>query len=687
MNQAPRWPVYAFLTVVTVAAFAVGIQNDFTNWDDPKYITENRLIRDLSAERLVVSFTSFYFENYNPLHLVSYMLNYTLWGPNPVGFFVINVLLHLAAGLLVFEVFFALTRRPFTATFVALVFLIHPTRCESVVWLSERKDVLMAFFALAAVRVFLAYTTRVEVAGAVGTRSRGLALYLVSILLFVLALLSKSQIVALPIVLWGVSVFLRRPAGRAALEQLPFLALSALFTVLTLKAHEGVASASVAATNLLKPLVALPEYLLHSVFPIGLSPLYVHGDSEIHSAVAIGRGLLTVGVLGWLLWLGRARPAIRTGALWFLVLWIPVSGLVGNTVTVADRYLYLPLIGLAWIAGELLEPYLSRRARALSLAATATVLVMLTASYTTVWRSSETLWTHVLRHEPDSALAQANLGAHYQAIGRVEEARGLFEEDLARPPYIAESFFGLADMERREGRVDEALSIFRRLLDKTQDESDKATLRFAAFLIDLDRAQEALAFLQAHPPSRSSYFSESVFFRVHFQLGHLVEARKHAVRAVQHSLFHEEGRYHLGLCLERLEDGRGAVESYRKAIELERGLQAPYEALGSLLVRAGRIEETLGVLAAAPEQPASWWNLVAICHLRLNQREVALEALRQSIRLDRRNCRYLLNLARLALDLELREEARDSVRRALELDRDLLGSLEPAMRELVTEPD
>src|SRR6185436_20451955 len=174
---------------ITLAAFRGGFLNDFTNWDDPGYITENRLIRGLSWERIAAAFSRFHLQNYAPLQLISYMVDHTIWGLRPAGFFLQNLLLHLASGLLVWRIFSSLGGGGTGAALAGVVFLVHPTRCESVAWLSERKDVLSGFFALASLALYLRWARPgTEAANRLDPRYAG------SLALFLLALLSKSQV-------------------------------------------------------------------------------------------------------------------------------------------------------------------------------------------------------------------------------------------------------------------------------------------------------------------------------------------------------------------------------------------------------------------------------------------------------------------------------------------------------------
>src|SRR5262249_23805276 len=196
-------------------------------------IVQNPLIRGLSPGRIEKAFTSFHVFNYNPLHIVSYMIDYELWGLRPGGFFFTSLLFHILGGVLLY--FFSLRwlRSPQGALLVAAVFLVHPTRVESVAWLSERKDVLSGVFGAASLLSYLGYLEVIESRGQARLR------IVASWLFFLFALFSKSQLVTLPLVLWAMDIWKRRPLGLSLLEKTPFFLLSILFSIITLCAHKG----------------------------------------------------------------------------------------------------------------------------------------------------------------------------------------------------------------------------------------------------------------------------------------------------------------------------------------------------------------------------------------------------------------------------------------------------------------
>ncbi len=649
------------LGFLTIAAFAPSFRNGFTNWDDPDYITEDRLIRAVSVDRIVQAFTRFHFVNYNPLQTFSYMLDHAVWGLDARGFLLTNVALHLLAGCIAWRIVLSLSGSQWVAGAAAGLFLLHPTRCESVVWLSERKDVLSGFFALAAVHIHLLRIQATDVATENGSSGsppwgacRGRLLYAASLGAFLLALLSKSQVVPLPLVLVALDLHRRRPWRRSLVEMAPFLALSAIFSVVTLAARQGGEGEILASTSLgrfdpSRPLAALAIYARSLFYPFHLSPLYrsrfssAEGWTLSLSGLALLAALLVSMARSW-----RRERIVWAGGAWFLLCLLPVSGIVPNQILAADRYLYLPTLGLAWPLAHSIRRAVSRSPAAMSgaLALAAGVAVFLTAEYSTVWRDSESLWGRVREEYPDAPAAQANLGMHALSRGRVDEARRLFEEDLERPPFLLESLFGLAEVRRLEGRIDGAIDLHRRAIDAARGDANPV-VRAAGFLEDLGRGGEALALIREHRP-HPSFKLNQVLFRIHMSAGELDAAREDAFRSVEAEPYHEEGWYHLGLAEECRGDPQAAEGAYRRSITCRGATSVAHEALALVLLRSGRAGEAIRWLDGAPMRTAAGWNLLALCLLETGDIDRGHAAAVEATRLQPQNAGYWSNRAKIA---------------------------------------
>ncbi|MCZ6794739.1 MAG: hypothetical protein O7J95_14110, partial [Planctomycetota bacterium] len=338
------------LTLAVLLIYGETLGAGFTFWDDDVYVTRNPLIQELSPGSVGRLFTQFSNCNYHPLTYFTWMAEYSLVGLSPWLYHLDNVLLHVGVGVLVF----LLTRRllegahgELAALLVAVLFLVHPLRVESVAWIAERKDVLCVLFYLASLLVYLKFIDEGP-----DKRSYGL-----SLALFLAALLSKAMAISLPAV-QVLLLVLRRSASRKQLLLLaPFWVLSVVFAVLAYLAQAACGAVTpihgdTFLAHLLTVVKALAFYAQKLVVPHPLSARYV-----VEPAAGLGEpqvivGLILVALATWAAWrsFGRRR-LLFFGLGFFAVTWAPVSGIVPTSTLVADRYMYLPALGLLWPLG------------------------------------------------------------------------------------------------------------------------------------------------------------------------------------------------------------------------------------------------------------------------------------------------------------------------------------------------
>jgi len=505
-RQAIIYPL--LLTALALAVFHDGTNHQFTNWDDEQYIVNNPLIRGFSLERVWAAFTNFHVSNYNPLHLVSYMVDYEVWGLKAGGFFLTSLILHTVTGIFVFRLALRWLPSPAAAALVAAVFLVHPTRVESVAWLSERKDVLSGFFGVASMLVYARHLD------AVGTRRTFLLVASWSI--FLLALLAKSQLVALPVVLIAMDLCCRRPVREAILSKLPFLALSVLFSIITIRTHAGESAAGIIfPESILVPLAAIPRYLVHLLWPVGLSPHYEFSAGSFQGPLPVSAGaliLLLITVCAYRSYLGERMWLL--GIVWFFAFVSPVIGIFRINIYMADRYLYLAIVGpLLALAATLLRARIPRPAVLAGSLMVITVFALLTTVYASTFRNSETLWGHVLERNPKSSIGHSNLGDTLRVSGRIAEAATHFEEDLAEHPYLEGSFLGRAVIYIEQGDNDSASKMYELLLQR-RPQSLVARIEYAHFLDWIGEKEKAIRTLLDMDPLRAN----AVFYRKLFDL-------------------------------------------------------------------------------------------------------------------------------------------------------------------------
>ena len=444
---APRLAIACLLAAATLAVYVQAAAHHFVNLDDPAYVLGNPWLREpLTPAALARDFTRPFFANWAPLTLISYHLNHAIHGAAFPGYLWTNVGLHVLATLLLFAALDRMTGRLGASAFVAAVFALHPLHVESVAWVSSRKDVLAGCFWMAGL---LAHARYAEQPASLGR-------YLVVFACLALGLLSKALLVTFPFALLLLDAWpLQRLTRRAVLEKLPMLVVVAAFSAVALWAQREGGATAFAETHspgpglrLANAVDAVAAYLRQAFWPTGLAVHYPYPRQGLPlgrvAAEAAGLLALTVwAVAGW-----RRRPWAAVGWLWFLGVLVPMLGLiqVGSQAR-ADRYTYVPLVGLAivvaWGVPELLArlrapPWLAGAlgsSAALALAAVAFVQVG-------HWRSSETLYAHAVAVVPESSFAHSGLGLVRIEQQRWQEAEQHLERafrlraDLNRPALV-----------------------------------------------------------------------------------------------------------------------------------------------------------------------------------------------------------------------------------------------------------
>jgi len=409
------------------------LKNDFINWDDQKYVTENKLIMELSWSNIGNIFNNFYMGHYHPLTLLSYMLEYRFFKLSPFIFHLTNVVLHLMNSLLVFWFVLLLRGEVLTSLVVSLLFGIHPLHVESVAWISERKDVLYSFFFLGSLIVYLTYL-----------KTPRMKYYFLSLSLFLFSLLSKSMAMTLPFVLFLCDYLLHRKFERKCLvEKAPFLIVAFIFGIIALFAQESSEMMSQkSSSSLIKNIFIMSEvlttYFLKLILPIKLSCIYpsIKGMEGLWSYIYLHLiiGILAAGII-W----GRHNKSIPFGIFFFFATILPVLPIK----IVADRYTYIPSIGLFFIAAKGFS-WLYRSARerikiVKNIAATLLIVILGTFSFLTWercqdWRSSLSLWNNVLKNYPNTPIAYNNLGEAYLRMGDYEKAISNYNQALKMNP-------------------------------------------------------------------------------------------------------------------------------------------------------------------------------------------------------------------------------------------------------------
>ncbi len=606
--------VCAAIAAVTVLAYAPTLWHGFIHFDDPGYVTENRHVLDgLTVDGMGWACTTLTEANWHPLTWLSLQLDASLWGQDPLGFHLTNVLLHAFAAALFFLVLARMTGSVPRSAVVALLFALHPLRVESVAWVSERKDVLSALFWVLTMVAYAWY-----VAGPSWRRMAVVAG------VFAIGLTAKPLLITLPCALVLLDVWpLARIGSRADLfrrigEKWPLFVLVAgsAFATVYAQSHGG------AVRNLTQrsvgervtgATVGYVVYLRKTVAPVDLAIFYPHPRSgrpwwQLAGAVGV-MGAITVGAIR----LRRSAPYLLVGWFWYLGTLVPMIGIIQvGDQAYADRYTYIPQIGIllagVWGAAELLSRVRNGSQWAVGLAVVAVFgATLATRAQLDHWRDGLALWSHALEVTEDNAHARYWRGTMLSLGKRDAEAVVQFERAMElAPEYYPAAFFHAVSL-ARSGRVDEAepaafhalklagnrehdLAVSWLLLgdiSRARKRGEEAAVRYeralsynpelpmlrtnyAGVLVGLGRTDEAILVLTVavertpNDPGLASYLAELLIER-----GRWAEATAHLRRAITIDPKNAAHPGRLAVALLALGDREEAIRQARTASQLD----------------------------------------------------------------------------------------------------------------------
>lgn len=470
------------LLVITLAVYWQVGNHEFLNYDDNDYVTENsHVAAGLTGPSVAWAFTSLEAANWHPVTWLSHMADVSFYGMNPRGHHLTNLFIHTASALLLFLLLLRLTGAPWQSVFVAALFALHPLHVESVAWVSERKDLLSAFFGFLSLLFYADYAVR-----------RKGAAYLLSTLAFALGLMAKPMLVTLPLLMllidfWPLGRFgtngrhtserSTRFSGRLAplvKEKIPFMTCSLLSAAVTVYAQQkwGAISdlqAMPLGLRVENALTAYGTYLAKTFWPRDLAVFYpIPVSIPLWQAICSMGALLVVSVA--VIRFRRRHPWLPVGWFWFLLTLLPVIGLVQvGSQAMADRYTYIPLIGLfimvAWGVPALAErlPY---RQGILGTVAGAALLALAAVTWQQLqyWRDDISLYRHDLQVTTGNYLMHNHLGIIYRYKGDLDGAIREYGEAIRIEPNFAESHNNLGIALAGKGNLEGAIREFREAL-------------------------------------------------------------------------------------------------------------------------------------------------------------------------------------------------------------------------------
>ena len=611
--RAPRadfW-IALILFAVTLLLYAPVRQFEFVNFDDPDYVSGNpHILSGFTPDSVGWAITSTDDANWFPLTRLSHLLDSQLFGMRSGMHHLMNVFLHALAAVFLFAFLLRATRARLCSAFVASVFAWHPLHVESVAWIAERKDVLSAALCFLTLWAYVRYTER-------PASSR----YLLTLFAFALGLLSKPMLVTLPVLMLLVDFWpLKRPLNSKLIrEKIPFFVLSAASAVITYlvqqRAGAGEAIHAAAALRIENALISCAIYVAKMWVPTRLAVFYPF-PSHLFPWEPIAAGLFLLAVSIFVMRYGRRYPFLVTGWLWYVIGLLPVIGFVqAGAQARADRYTYIPMVGLsimlAWGASEVIARRPRVRTVILGSAAAALFACMVVTSVQLqYWRNSGELFQHALDVTGENYVAEHNLGDYLldrperlaDAVTHLEAAVRMRPDSLK-----ARTDLGTA-LSKTSGGLTEAVSQYKAALRLMPDSA-----------ITHNDLANTLSKIPGHLPEAIDEYRKALqldpnYAEAHNNLGVALEQAGRLPEAISQfedalRLYPEYGQAYRNLALahaalaNNLSEAAGglprAISEYKAAVRMQPDLAEVHYGLGVALAKAGNSETAIREFEAA----------------------------------------------------------------------------------------
>lgn len=690
--------VCALLFAGTAFLFGRALDCEFVNYDDPGYITGNPHVQGgLSWPGIVWAFTA-QNDYWHPLTWLSHMIDWELFGDAPAGHHLTNVVWHAMNAALAFLVFLRLAGGfdSFTAgglwrsAFAAALFAWHPLRVESVVWVTERKDVMSGFFFLLSLLAYARYADA-RAAGRSAWRR-----YLAVVACFVAGLMSKPMLVTLPLVFllldfWPLRRATSLPAWRPlVVEKLPLFALSGAIAVTTLLMQEHIEGFVLdlsAGERIGNAVVSLARYMGNFLWPSDLIVCYAHPGSWPFTVVAGASAfVLGLGALSW--WQLQTRPWVAVGLGWYLITLLPVLGLVqAGFQAMADRYTYLPMLGVELAVLWSLPTWAARPQRVV-VACVASVILAFCAALTwrqeAVWKDSVSLFSHAVRVDDRNDIAKDFLASALFAAGRFDEAAEHASRARALNPRNDRALVTLAGLAEQKGDMGGAVALYREALEIRPD---SPLVQCQLGLLEFDRGNAGVArpLLTAAVRSSRPLLERTLeIARGAYLQGHGDEARFLFEVVLAGAPEEAEAHAGVGMILMARNDAAAAIDHLRAAATRLPGRADVQLALARCAQQLGRDAEAATALGravnAAPANPAIL-SAAAELHARRREFTEAAALYRRLIELAPNDSRAHAGLGYMLVLTGDREGGRAEWKRALEIDPEFPG-LRERLRQL-----
>jgi tetratricopeptide (TPR) repeat protein len=568
---------FAGVSLLVALIYLPTLSFEFTNWDDPVYVLNNRYVQAPGVSGIQKIWTRpipASHGDYIPVTILSYWIDYRIWGLRPAGYHLTNLLLHALASGLMFLLFTRLTKRPVASAMIALLFALHPMNTEAVTWVAERKSVMAMCWMLLCFNAFISWEAQTE---------SGRARYGLSLLCYALACLSKTAVVFFPLVLMGYQIFLKQlPVKRSLLRTLPFFGIALLTSMGRLIGHHTSGQMDWSPfKSVWEQIYTILEifgwYLKRLVLPIRLNTSYPLETSTQLLDVGVIFGLTALLAVGVVLVRGiRHYPLVSFGLLWYVAAWLPHAQIIGVPPALrADRYVYYSSAGLFLAVGFGLEALAMRLKSSSPNPVRAVIGVLavavicgfgsMTVLRNRVWADSKSLWTASVRGHDGNPMALCNLAMVYVAEGDLDQAISQYRKALAINHKNADARNNLAALYMRKGWRERAIAEWKRAL--TDD--------------------------PRHSKARNNLGS------VYAMTGRLDKAIEQFKLAVSTDPDDARAHYNLGLAYSKSGRKDQAVAHFKEAVRLKPDNGPAHTRLGSLLAAKGAFQEAVNAYETA----------------------------------------------------------------------------------------
>lgn len=569
-SRTSRAAVVVVLIALSVIPYIHGISNEFLNWDDNHYVTNNQAVKWLNWTAVSHILTKPYYTDYSPVFLVSLGLQYNMFEENALGFKIASVVMHAISVFLVLVLLLRLTSSETTALVGAAVFAVHPAQVETISWVTEQKNLISMIFMLLSL---LAYIRSYDD----GKRFR--LCYAIALVAAIMAYFSKPSTIILPLLLVVYHVCFRNCSLKTlTLRILPFAIFALIATILGINAqHRGEAVASwhggTLYTNLLSIIPLGLGYLKIFILPHNLCALranVVH--TSLEGPVIAGIVFLIVSVaIAVYCW--RVSRTAFFWLVWIPITLLPVSNLIPMRTMLSERYMHLPLVGFAAVTGLIIERCIrggsrfARKALIVVLCAMLVLLASLSWSRAPVWRDSLTLWRDTVLHEPNVATSRLNLGFTHIDQDRLEKGLEIIDRaPLRTNDDYARRHNAIGELRLHQGRLDEAMDLFRRAIE-IDPKNGRAWFLVGMVNVRAGRKQDAIGALRQsarHRPSMAE--ARSVLGTLLMESGQLEEAERELRAAIRYGFLPYKTYHNLGTLYAKMNRLAEARKAYRQVL-------------------------------------------------------------------------------------------------------------------------